>query len=298
MAFEVKPDGQRKARLVAGGHMIDLWGISSRSTYVKGISVRLLDLIAHRDGLEILCGNIGNAFTTADCLEKVYSIAGPEFGECEDSVILLIKALYGLRSSSRAFRAHFADFLCQLGFFPTQNDKDMWMHLREEADGYDYICSHVDDFKVVARKPQRWVNEISALFLLKSVGPPSYYLGNDYNWSEKHSVWELGCSTYIKGCIRKLESEQFINGKLCPHKSPLPAGGGCHPELDESLLLDENGICKYRMLIGMAQWACTIGRVDISFAVSSLSRFSMNPRQGHLELAVYLFGYLKKYPNC
>jgi hypothetical protein len=129
MVFEVKPDGQRKARLVAGGHMIDLRGISSRSTFVKGISVRLLDLIDHRDGLEILCGNIGNAFATADCLEKVYSIVGPEFGEREDSVILLIKALYGLRSSSRAFRAHFADFLCQLEFFPTQNDKDMWMHL-------------------------------------------------------------------------------------------------------------------------------------------------------------------------
>jgi hypothetical protein len=295
MVFEVKPDGRRKARLVAGGHMIDPRGISSRSTVVKGISVRLLDLIAHRDGLEILCGDIGNAFITADCLEKVYSVAGPEFGDREDSVILLIKALYGLRSSSRAFRAHFADFLRQLGFFPTRYDRDVWMRLREEADGYDYICTHVDDFKVVARNPQRWVDEISAVFLLKSVGPPSYYLGNDYNWSEQYSAWELGCFTYVKECVRKLEADPFINGELRPHKSPLPAG--CHPELDESPLLDEDGISKYQMLIGMAQWACTIGRLDISFAVSSLSRFSANPRQGHLELAVYLFGYLKKYPN-
>ena len=38
--FEVKQDGRRKARLVAGGHMIDPKGINS-------ISVRLLDLIAH-----------------------------------------------------------------------------------------------------------------------------------------------------------------------------------------------------------------------------------------------------------
>jgi hypothetical protein len=47
---------------------------------VKGISVRFLDLIVHRDGLRTLCDNIGNAFITADCLEKIYSIAGPEFG--------------------------------------------------------------------------------------------------------------------------------------------------------------------------------------------------------------------------
>jgi hypothetical protein len=118
MIFEVKQDGRHKARLVAGGHMVKPRGISSRSMVVKGISIRLLDLIVHRDGLRTLCGDIGNAFITADCLEKIYSIAGPEFGEQEDSVMLFAKAIYGLRSSSRAFRATFADFLWQEGFFP------------------------------------------------------------------------------------------------------------------------------------------------------------------------------------
>jgi hypothetical protein len=55
----------------------------------------------------------------------------------------------------------------------------------------------------------------------------------------------------------------------------MPAG--CHPELDESQLLDLNGICKYQMLIGMAQWACTIGCLDIAFVILSLSHFSANP---------------------
>jgi hypothetical protein len=32
-----------------------------------------------------LCGDIGNAFITADCLEKIYSITGLEFGEQENS---------------------------------------------------------------------------------------------------------------------------------------------------------------------------------------------------------------------
>jgi hypothetical protein len=79
-------------------------------------------LIAHRDSLKTLCGDIGNAFITADCLEKVYTVAGPEFGDREDSITILINALYGLWSSSHAFWAHFADFLCQLGFFPTKYD--------------------------------------------------------------------------------------------------------------------------------------------------------------------------------
>jgi hypothetical protein len=105
----------------------------------------------------------------------------------------------------------------------------------------------------------------------------------------------LGCATYIKECIHQLEDDPSF-GTLHPHKSPLPTG--CHPELDESQLLDLNGIHKYSMLIGMAQWACTIGHLDIAFDVSPLSHFSANPQIGHLALAVHLFGYLvKKYPN-
>jgi hypothetical protein len=287
MIFEVKQDGRRKARLVAGGHMVDPKGINPRSTVVKGISVRLLDLIAHRDTLVTLCGDIGNAFITADCMEKIYSRAGPEFDEREGAVLVLKKALYGLRSSSRAFRAHFADFLRGMGFSASRYDRDVWMRRREHDGGYDYICTHVDDFKIVARDPQRWQEQISAAFLLKSIGPPAYYLGNDYNFSEDEKAWVLSCATYIKECIRRIESEFILDGDLWTHRTPLPEG--CHPELDDSDLLPDSGIRQYQVLIGMAQWACTIGRLDISFAVSSLSRFSAAPRTHHLELALHLF---------
>ena len=70
-----------------------------------------------------------------------------------------------------------------------------------------------------------------------------------------------------------------------------------HPELDESPLLDDQGLKLYQMLIGMAQWARTIRHLDISFTVSSLSRFSAASRAGHLQLAIYMFGYLKKHLN-
>ena len=80
MIFEIKHDGRRKARLIAGGHMVTIHNMSARSTVVIGISVRILDIIAYRYNLTTLFGDIGNAFVTAPCLEKVYSVAGPEFG--------------------------------------------------------------------------------------------------------------------------------------------------------------------------------------------------------------------------
>ena len=37
--------------------------------------------------------------------------------------------------------------------------------------------------------------------------------------------------------------------------------------------------------------------LDICFAVSTLSRFSANPRQDHPTLALHVMGYMKKYLN-
>jgi len=49
----------------------------------------------------------------------------------------------------------------------------------------------------------------------------------------------------------------------------------------------------YRGLIGSANWMITQGRFDIHYAVSSLSRFAMAPRDGHLQAIKRVFGYLK-----
>ena len=142
----------------------------------------MLDVIAHRDKLKVLCGDVGNAFVTAPCLEKAYSRAGPEFGDPHDSIMVLTKALYGLQSSSHASHGHFADFLRSMGFRSACYNSDVWMQMREDRTGYDYICTHVDDFKIIARDPDCWLTQISLVYLLKSTGPPSCYLGNHYVW--------------------------------------------------------------------------------------------------------------------
>lgn len=88
----------------------------------------------------------------------------------------------------------------------------------------------------------------------------------------------MGCRTYIKEGVRHIET---IFGKLM--KRDVPMKHGDHPEEDGSELLDDDDHRKYQMLIGMLNWVVTIGRIDIAYAVSSLSRFVAAPRKGHLE---------------
>ena len=51
------------------------------------------------------------------------------------------------------------------------------------------------------------------------------------------------------------------------------------------------------MLLGMLQWMVTIGKPELCQLVSSLNRFGACPREGHLDLAIRSFGYIKTTLN-
>ena len=85
------------------------------------------------------------------------------------------------------------DFLRILGFKPSRFDRGVWMSMRDANDGFDCICTHVDDFKVVAIDPNMWVDRIASVFLVKEYGPRNYLLGNDYTYHDTHDMWTYGC---------------------------------------------------------------------------------------------------------
>jgi len=61
----------------------------------------MIAFIAELNGLETWSTDIGSAYLEAETKEKVCIIAGPEFGEDEGCLLLIHKALYGLRSSGQ-----------------------------------------------------------------------------------------------------------------------------------------------------------------------------------------------------
>ena len=278
-----------KARLVCDDSRVDPKGLSTRATVVKNVSVRLLDVIADSQNLNVLCGDIGNAFIQAQTKENIYTRCGNEFGDKAKSIAIIKRALYGLTTSAERFHTLLADFLRTLGFKPCRFDRDVWIRLRDTNDGYDYICTHVDDFKIVAKDPNFWIEKIASNFLIKAHGPRQYYLGNDYKYHDNDDIWTYGCHTYINEAVAKVER---MFGVLAKEKTPLPVDD-THPELDQSPTLGLNDHRKFQMLLGMLQWIVQIGKPELSQACASLSRFGACPRERHLDLAIRIFGYLK-----
>ena len=82
MIFDIKNEDQRyKARLVIGGHKVDSSDYNTYSSQVDSISVLLLFLLAEHTNLSIMTCDVSNAFVTAPNSEKVWAVAGDQFGD-------------------------------------------------------------------------------------------------------------------------------------------------------------------------------------------------------------------------
>ena len=81
--------------------------------------------------------------------EKVYIIAGSEFGPLEGHTLVIEKVLYRLRSSGLQWHEKLADSLQDMNFSPTQAEDGSWMQKNGEL--YKYVTSYVYDLCIVAK---------------------------------------------------------------------------------------------------------------------------------------------------
>ena len=81
-------------------------------------------------------------------------------------------------------------------------------------------------------------------------------------------------------------------------KSKVPMTPGDHPEMDDSPLLNSDGIKQFQSMIGMLQWAVSIGRFDIHCAVMTMGSFRAMPREGHLKILKKIFAYLNQHKEA
>ena len=96
----------------------------------------------------MLACNIQNAFLTAKCREKCYTRAVPEFGSDRGKLMLITRALYGLKTSSASFRSYLENTLYELGYTPKKSDPDVWLQKYVKAGGfqnYDMVLCYVDE---------------------------------------------------------------------------------------------------------------------------------------------------------
>jgi hypothetical protein len=306
LIFDVKmgENFRRKARFVAGGHTTDVPSTLTYASVVSRDSVRIALTIAALNDLKIMACDIQNAYLTADCREKIWTRAGPEFGSEAGTIFIVKKALYGLKSAGAAFRALLAETLYDLGYVPTKADPDVWLRPAVKVNGFEYyemVLCYVDDILPISENPKSTLEGLQGTFKLKNnkIEEPDMYLGGQLGKMQVDGTecWTVSAEKYVTASVKNVEEALAKKGQRLPSKCYSPLPDKYRPELDTSAELKADGVQYYQELIGVLRWAVELGRVDLLLETSLMSSHLALPRIGHLERLYQMFGYLKLHPK-
>ena len=112
-------------------------------------------------------GNIMNAFPHAVVKEKVYTISRPEFGIHKGRIVLIKKALYGLKTSRNMWHAHFSDKLQKIGWKPLQMYPNLWI-FKHRMD-YKYLVTHTNNFIISSTECTKAMKQIEKSYIIKNI---------------------------------------------------------------------------------------------------------------------------------
>jgi hypothetical protein len=137
-----------------------------------------------------------------------------------------------------------------------------------------------------------------------SIGEPKIYLGADIgkvSYADGSYAWSMSSDSYVKEAIKNVKARLKKDGLEYNKKlsdinyspqNPFSAVN-YRPELDTSHGCSDEQVTLFQNLIGVLRWIVELGRIDIAFEVSSLSKFLAGPRTGHLVQAIHIFKYLE-----
>jgi hypothetical protein len=304
MVFDVKMDLTRKARFVAGGHTTETPTSLTYSSVVSRDSVRIAFLTAALNDVDVMTCDIGNAYLNAPCREKIWFVAGPEFGSRQGQVVKIVRALYGLKSSGASWRSVLKQTILEdLQFEPTIADPDAYRRRTVHPRGFEYwelLLVYVDDILIVSHNPQLHLQKLKQ-FHMSAVGKPDRYLGANIKRVTipgdqcGMEYWSMTSQSYVRNAVNNVREMLQSEGYDLKTTAKTPFPSNYRPELDVSDELDADLCSRYSQLIGVLRWMIEIGRIDIYYEVSVLSQYLASPRVGHLETVYHLFAYLHKH---
>jgi hypothetical protein len=197
----------------------------------------------------------------------------------------------------------------QMAYTSCKADPDLWLKAvtRPEDNVCYFACilCYVDDILCIHHDPMSVMNEINGYLPLKasSVGNPDIYLGTKLKETQLPNevmVWGLSPSKYIIQAVKNCQlhlTENVAGRYSIPARADNPFPVDYDPSTDFYDSLDPDCSSFYQHLIGVMRWMVELGRIDIATEVSMISSYLACPREGHLENALHVMGYLRLKHN-
>jgi hypothetical protein len=301
--FAVKRDSngkiiRHKARLVVKGFQ-QKEGIDYNETFsptVKIKSLKILLAIAAQQDLEIKQLDFNTAFLNASLSEDIYVKTPEGYYNKPDKVLKLNKALYGLKQAPREWWLELDKFLKSLGYNSSSIDECLYVkHVNNKT---IYLPLYVDDTLAIYHHSIEhiWLADKQALsnkFSVKDIGDCEWILHMAITRDRMNKTISLSQETYIKSIleqhnmldIKPVNNPHWVNDiTICPDNI-------------EPQLLNESEHHLYRSIVGSMLYAANITRIDISYIIGVLARYTHQPYNYHLAAAKHVLRYLRGSMN-
>jgi hypothetical protein len=258
----------------------------------KPASIRSLLTLAAEYNWEIHQVDVKSAFLNGTLDEEIYMEQAPYHVEPgkEDMVCLMKKAIYRLKQAGHVWHICLTEVLTTLGFEKCAADHAVFFRIRGPE--IFFIPTHVDDLTLICNSVASLVtfkNEFSAHLEISDLGEAHWLLGIQITRDRAAQTLSISQTTYIDMIITwfNLEKDYPL---LTPLNPNIKLSKDLCPNMVEGVINPLRN--RYQEVIGSLMYAATSTRPDISYAVTFLLQFLVNPSEAHLNAAYRIIRYL------
>ena len=266
-------------------------------------SIRLLFTIIAILDLEVMSADISTAFLTSDLdiAQWIYCPDGFEHVIPPGFCALLVKSMYGLKSSPALFRGELDEHLREhCKFTATKSDPCFYVRRgpkrRDGSQDICLICTVVDDLIIgYSGDISPLLQQLQDQYNITSEKKLEYVLGMEVKRDRKARRLWLTQSGYIGRILRRYGMD---GDDVKTREIPAPTDAKLSVTMCGDLPLDpKGGTNVVRQMVGSLLFAAVCTRPDIAREVSDLARFVSNPGKPMKVRGKDILRYLKKYPD-
>ena len=292
-----KSDGsvdRYKGRLVAKGFS-QRPGFDFTETFAptaRWAALRAILVLGAFEDMEIESVDISSAFLHADADTDIYLDHPEGFPQGpKDSVLKLLKNIYGLKQGNRSWYQLLDKLLIELEFKKVRCDHSVWVY---EKDGIKVIVPvYVDDLTIVSNSKaaiKSFISELKKHLKLRELGPVEHLLGVKISRDRPNRTLRLSQKQYVIDLLAR-----YGFSDCSPISTPMDPGVRLSkdmcPKTPEEV--EEMRTVPYAHAVGSLGYLAISTRPDISYAVSTLGKFNSNPGIKHWQAVKHLFRYIK-----
>lgn len=191
-------------------------------------------------------------------------------GNRKTKVGLLNKALYGLPISPMCWYKTFDRTMKKNEF--ERNIREPCLYLKRVNNQLIIVVNFVDDILLASANKNlldETINLLSKDFEVKNMGFPSRFLGIDISKDSEGHIC-LSQEKFLEKFLKEFKMDESH-----AVKNPMLR------QVDYSKLIKNQTVFPYKNVLGNLMWLANYTRPDISFAISFLARYQVDPTEEH-----------------